>query len=258
MASKRGSRRRKSVTPKRGSSAKKRSYPNLSVISKIQTLFYNRFYLYFISIFSVIYFLGHAINHQYASLITFMIIASVIYKRYTKNMAIVLTTACISTILFSSLYTFLSPSYTKEENIDNVNNTREGMTSQTDEDQDPENKTKENLTPLHPSSLQNNRGGDFDVDLASTLEQSYGMLNNLLDNDGISNLTDETKRLIEEQKKLFQSMNSMAPLIGQAKEMLGMFNTKDFKQMEGLAQSTMGRLNDRREGLNQQQDEEET
>ena len=71
------------------------------------------------------------------------------------------------------------------------------------------------------------------------------MLNNLLDNDGISNLTDETKRLINEQKKLFQSMNSMAPLIGQAKEMLGMFSTNDFKQMEGLAQSTMKKINDK-------------
>jgi len=104
----------------------------------------------------------------------------------------------------------------------------------------PPKKRTEKLTPLQPASFQKNkRGGDFDVDLASTLEQSYGMLNNLLDNDGISNLTDETKRLIGEQKKLFQSMNSMAPLISQAKEMLGMFNTNDFKQMEGLAQSAM-------------------
>jgi hypothetical protein len=103
-------------------------------------------------------------------------------------------------------------------------------------------KKVEKLSPLQPANY-NNKGGDFDVDLASTLEQSYGMLNNLLDNDGISNLTGETKRLISEQKKLFESMNSMAPLIGQAKEMLGMFNTNDFKQMEGLAQKTMQKLN---------------
>jgi hypothetical protein len=37
----------------------------------------------------------------------------------------------------------------------------------------------------------------------------------------------------------------MAPLIGQAKEMLGMFNTNDFKQMEGLAHSTMKNLGDK-------------
>ena len=42
-------------------------------------------------------------------------------------------------------------------------------------------------------------------------------------------------------------MNSMAPLIGQAKEMLGMFNTNDFKQMEGLAQSTMKNLNEKKD-----------
>jgi hypothetical protein len=110
----------------------------------------------------------------------------------------------------------------------------------------PPKKKMEKLTPLQPASFQKNKRGDFDVDLASTLEQSYGMLNNLLDNDGISNLTDETKRLIGEQKKLFQSMNSMAPLISQAKEMLGMFNTNDFKQMEGLAQTTMKNLENKK------------
>jgi hypothetical protein len=133
---------------------------------------------------------------------------------------------------------------------------KEGMTDNSEEETPPpsdkqtssktdttKQKKTEKLTPLQPANFNSNKSGDFDVDLASTLEQSYGMLNNLLDNDGISNLTGETKRLISEQKKLFESMNSMAPLIGQAKEMLGMFNTNDFKQMEGLAQKTMQNLN---------------
>ena len=253
MPSKRGSRKRSSSV-KKSNTPKKGSYSTVSLMSKMQPLFYNRYYLYFISLFSVVYFLGHAVSHEYVTLIAFMVIASFIYKKYTKNMAIVLTVTCISSIFITSLYLALNPIfnyiYTKPEVKE-----MEGMTTNMDETEETE-KTKENLTPLHPSSLKNNQGGDFDVDLASTLEQSYGMLNNLLDNDGISNLTDETKRLINEQKKLFQSMNSMAPLIGQAKEMLGMFNTKDFKQMEGLANSTMSKLNNK-QGLSQQEDDED-
>jgi hypothetical protein len=169
-------------------------------------------------------------------------------------MAIVLTVSCITSILLNSLYITTSSIYRQE-----------GMTTKdavvTDDDEPaqiqpptkvkkPEKKNTESLTPLQPATFnKKKRGGDFDVDLASTLEQSYGMLNNLLDNDGISNLTDETKRLITEQKKLFESMNSMAPLIGQAKEMLGMFNTNDFKNMDNLAQSTMKKLNDKNSAI---------
>lgn len=245
MPSKRSSRKRNSITSKRVLDSA------ISTIPKIKSLFYNRTYLYGISIFSIIYFLGHAISHEYISLIIFMITSIFTYATYSKNMSIVLTMSCIVTILLTSLYISIPPTYTKE-----------GMTSKpttqvtknTKQTQPPKRNT-EKLTPLQPATFQKNKrgGGDFDVDLASTLEQSYGMLNNLLDNDGISNLTDETKRLIGEQKKLFESMNSMAPLIGQAKEMLGMFNTNDFKQMGGLAQSTMKNLNEKKEALTDKQ-----
>jgi len=248
MASRRGSR-------KRSSSASKRVMGSaMSIIPKAKSLFYNRTYLYFISLFSILYFLGKAVNKEYLTVIVFMITSMFTYETYTKNMAIVLTVSCITSILLNSLYITTSSVYRQE-----------GMTTKdavvTDDDEPveiqpptkvkkPEKKNTESLTPLHPATFnKKKRGGDFDVDLASTLEQSYGMLNNLLDNDGISNLTDETKRLITEQKKLFESMNSMAPLIGQAKEMLGMFNTNDFKNMDNLAQSTMKKLNDKNSAI---------
>lgn len=216
------------------------------VNSNLQSLFHNRTYLYFISIFSIIYFLGHTISHEYFTLLVFMITGVFTYVTYSKNMAVVLTLTCVVSILMTSIYLVFNPSISKEglspKMPSNVTKPDKGKKTTPS----PPKKKMEKLTPLQPASFQKNKRGDFDVDLASTLEQSYGMLNNLLDNDGISNLTDETKRLIGEQKKLFQSMNSMAPLISQAKEMLGMFNTNDFKQMEGLAQSTMKNLGDKK------------
>jgi hypothetical protein len=171
-------------------------------------------------------------------------------------MSVVLTMTCIATILLSSLYVSIPSTYTKEGMTSKPTpDTKDTKNTKNTKQTQPPKKNTEKLTPLQPATFQKNKrgNGDFDVDLASTLEQSYGMLNNLLDNDGISNLTDETKRLIGEQKKLFESMNSMAPLIGQAKEMLGMFNTNDFKQMEGLAQSTMKNLNEKKETLTDKQ-----
>jgi len=217
------------------------------VNSNLQSLFHNRTYLYFISIFSIIYFLGHTISHEYFTLLVFMITGVFTYVTYSKNMAMVLTLTCIVSILMTSVFSVFNPTISKE----GLSTKMPSSVTKSNKDKKtppPPKKKVEKLTPLQPASFQKNKRGDFDVDLASTLEQSYGMLNNLLDNDGISNLTDETKRLIGEQKKLFQSMNSMAPLISQAKEMLGMFNTNDFKQMEGLAQSTMKNLGDKKDG----------
>lgn len=244
MPSKRSSRKRSSVTPKRVLDTA------ISSIPKIQSLFYNRNYLYFISLFSIIYFLGHTINHEYVTLVVFMITAIFTYATYSKNMSFVLTISCIASIFLTSIYLSVNTISSSKEGMTSKNTKQSKNTKPVNKPTQPPKKKTEKLTPLQPASFQKNKkGGDFDVDLASTLEQSYGMLNNLLDNDGISNLTDETKRLIGEQKKLFQSMNSMAPLIGQAKEMLGMFNTNDFKQMEGLAQSTMKNLGEKKSNV---------
>lgn len=217
----------------------------------IQNIFYNQNYLYVISLISILYFLMNAINHNYITLISFMIIGVFTFATYSKNMALVLTISCMISFIISifvSIYKFLSPKQ-KEGLTDKTDSKTPKDTSEADTKSDKK-KTTEKLSPLQPAPIKRGKHSDFDVDLSSTLQQSYGMLNDLLDNDGISNLTGETKRLISEQKKLFESMNSMTPLISQAKEMLGMFNTDDFKQMEGLARRTMSGSNiPFREGL---------
>jgi len=167
-----------------------------------------------------------------------MVIGVFTFATYSKNMALVLTLACIASFMiyvFGSIFGFFSPQ--KKEGL--TNNNKITPPQKKPDNTNHKKKTTEKLSSLQPAPVPMGRHSDFDVDLSSTLQQSYGMLNDLLDNDGISNLTGETKRLISEQKKLFQSMNSMTPLISQAKEMLGMFNTDDFKQMEGLARRTL-------------------
>ena len=73
-------------------------------------------------------------------------------------------------------------------------------------------------TPAEPMSLyrkKNNR-----IDYASTLEDAYGDITNLLGKDGIKNLTADTQNLMDQQKQLAEALKSMGPLIGQAKSML--------------------------------------
>ena len=158
MSSKRGS-RRKSSSRSKGVL----SYAT-STIPKVKSLFYNRTYLYFISLFSILYFLGKAINHEYITLIVFMVISMFTYETYTKNMAIVLTISCIASILMSSVYITASTAYnttsrytreglvSKEVDVDDDDNPVPTQPSKADNK--PRKKQTENLTPLQPASFQ--------------------------------------------------------------------------------------------------------
>jgi len=58
------------------------------------------------------------------------------------------------------------------------------------------------------------------IDYASTLEDAYGDLNNILGKDGIKNLTSDTQKLMDQQMELAQALKGMTPLITDAKKML--------------------------------------
>lgn len=58
------------------------------------------------------------------------------------------------------------------------------------------------------------------IDYATTLEDAYSNLNNMIGKDGIKNLTRDTQALMNQQMQLASAMKGMQPLIGQAKEMM--------------------------------------
>lgn len=77
-----------------------------------------------------------------------------------------------------------------------------------------------------PSTVNGNK-----PDYAQTMTDNYKNLNNLLDPEAMQNLTKETMTLMNEQKKLFESMQSMSPLLAQAKDML---SGMDMSNLQGL------------------------
>lgn len=54
------------------------------------------------------------------------------------------------------------------------------------------------------------------VDYAQTLEQAYDNLQNIIGNDGVRGLTDQTKSLMEQQQQLMKNMKDMEPLLNTA------------------------------------------
>jgi hypothetical protein len=82
------------------------------------------------------------------------------------------------------------------------------------------------------------------IDYAATLEQAYDNLQNILGSKGMSGLTNDTQKLIAQQKSLMGTLNNMAPLLNTAKDTLSGLNmgdlTKGLSNITGMLQNVNG------------------
>ena len=72
------------------------------------------------------------------------------------------------------------------------------------------------------------------VDYAATLEMAYDNLNNMVCDKGMKGLTDETKKLVGQQKELMGALNGMAPVLQNAKKTLENLDMPDLKNLQGM------------------------
>ena len=84
------------------------------------------------------------------------------------------------------------------------------------------------------------KGGGYNIDYASTIEDAYEELNNIIGGDGIKKLTQDTQGLMNQQLQLAEAMKGMGPLIKgmapimkQAEGLLG--GMKENGGLEGIA-----------------------
>ena len=85
--------------------------------------------------------------------------------------------------------------------------------------------TKQGMTKLSPASYDgkdgddeggSGKGSENRIDYASTLEQAYDNIENIIGEDGVRGLTDQTKSLMNQQKLLMENMKDMGPLLKSA------------------------------------------
>jgi hypothetical protein len=77
------------------------------------------------------------------------------------------------------------------------------------------------------------------IDYASTVQDAYEDLNNMLGQDGIKGLTLDTNKLIEQQAQLANAMKNMTPLVKTAKELLNGFNFEGMNDISNMAKQFM-------------------
>jgi len=238
-----------------------------SSVSKVLT---NKYFLYFILFLAVTNILGYMVTGNIAAMVFFALVAYITH-RFTKNMAIVLGVALFVTgfLMIGKTVKEGLENQQKEEVKEKVADAKQTVKTNSPSSTDahtalttaansiaaaapaasaqataaPANATSTtsaaSTTTTAPATstattstegLINNKKPR--IDYATTLEEAYGDLNNILGGDGIKRLTDDTQRLMTQQLQLADAMKSMSPLLENAKTMLQGF---DLKNLDGLA-----------------------
>jgi hypothetical protein len=93
-----------------------------------------------------------------------------------------------------------------------------------------ETETSETPEPLKSGSIKEGSKKPR-IDYASTVKDAYKNLTDMLGPEGIKGLTKDTKELVKEQSKLTDAMNNMAPLLDNAKSLLGKMDMGNLNDM---------------------------
>jgi len=217
----------------------------------MNSIFKNKYFLYFIFIIAFFNLLGYLGSKNYKAIVCFGLI-TFLTTFITKNMSIVLLVAIIITVIVTPFLSLVKEGMdnikTDDKKKDKNNESKENNNMSSNLDTYDGEKNQENgienevenvesLDTLNKGISGGSKKTNNYVDLASTLEESYDNLNNMLGSGGINKLTDDTKKLMEQQGKLYKNMEAMTPLVSSAKKMLESFDMSQFNDIIKSASS---------------------
>jgi hypothetical protein len=199
---------------------------------------YSKLLLYAVFILSTLVFLGNLLTGHFDVVVYFVFIAGMT-SFFTNNMTIVLFIPLFSVYLYSHI---IKPHFLKrkegmensedsdkseQEKIDELKkntSTNSGSTSNnslpivpvndnSSSNEETSSSNEENFKNNDSKKSDSNKKKKYNIDYASTVEEAYDNLNNIIGSDGIQNLTGDTKRLMDQQLKLTEAMKNIQPLV---------------------------------------------
>jgi len=241
--------------------------------SKILT---NKYFLYFVFIITFIYLFQLILSKQINIIILFGLISYIIFC-FNKNMAIVLGVSLIITYITTlgmKLKEGIDSTLANEVATDDPNAPTTVANIEAKKAAATTSTTSTSTTPTTTPTTTTASGGDITnaidnikstissatgttptastesmnvmsnkkrnrIDYASTVQDAYEDLNNMLGQDGIKGLTLDTNRLIEQQAQLANAMKNMTPLVKTAKELLNGFNFEGMNDISNMAKQFM-------------------
>ena len=208
------------------------------IINKLLT---NKYVLYIVLFLAITNVLGYLMVKDFESIALFIALG-VISSYFSKNMIIVLSIAMLGTnFVFANnkIREGMSGTTNKKKKKKKKKKKMEPFEDE-DEDDDEDKDGLTNLTPAPVKSSKKSEEADDDespggrIDYAATMEQAYDNLSSLIGKGGISNLSNETKSLLNQQKQLAGQLESMGPLLKDAKSLINGLKLPKMDELENI------------------------
>ena len=196
----------------------------------------NKYVLYIVLFLAITNILGYMMMGDIRVLAFFALVGFVVSK-FSKNMIIILGASMIATNFFlvGRKVSTTIEDMSGRRSIEGMSGRRsvEGMSGNRGSKKEKKGK-KQGLSNMNNEVVAKNAkpiSSKERVDYATTVEQAYDNLENIVGKGGISKLTDDTSRLMDKQNKMFENLKGMGPLIGQYKEMMGSMNMDNINKL---------------------------
>ena len=174
----------------------------------INSLLRDKNVLYIVAFLAATNVLSYLMAGNYESIVFFGVVGY-LATYYSKNMIVILLISMLTTNLLLGtrmLKRNVEAMANNDKPKEKKNEEEENSTEEMSNNDVKETKPKEKMQP--------------NIDYAATLEQAYDNLDNLIGQDGIKKMGEQTERLATKQKELMQNIESMGPMLEKAGSML--------------------------------------
>ena len=174
----------------------------------IKSLLRDKNVLYIVAFLAATNLISYLMAGNYESIVFFGVVGY-LATYYSKNMIVILLISMLTTNLLLGtrmLKRNVEAMANNDKPKEKKNEEEENSTEEMSNDDVKETKPKEKMQP--------------NIDYAATLEQAYDNLDNLIGQDGIKKMGEQTERLATKQKELMQNIESMGPMLEKAGSML--------------------------------------
>jgi uncharacterized membrane protein YciS (DUF1049 family) len=232
-----------------------------SVSKIINPLLNNKYVLYIVAFISLLVVFGYMVMGNLNAVIFFLLVAY-LTRCFSGNMIVVLLVPLFLTNVLVAGFKIKEglDNMNKDDNLkkdankknmqthssdDKINPIVPGYVEKSEDDadvgqkdtDDNSGKQDESFRPIEYSSVKGGNKKVARLDHGATVENAYDTLNKIIGGPGFAKMTDDTKRLMEQQQKLAQSIEQFGPMIDSIKPFLekaqGLLGKLD---LQGIAQ----------------------
>ena len=194
----------------------------------IKSLLRDKNVLYIVAFLAATNVLSYLMAGNYESIVFFGVVGY-LATYYSKNMIVILLISMLTTNLLLGtrmLKRNVEAMTTKRK--EKKNEEEEISTEEMSNNDVKETKPKEKMQP--------------NIDYAATLEQAYDNLDNLIGQDGIKKMGEQTERLASKQKELMQNIESMGPMLEKAGSMLNSLPLENLGNLQDTLNNALKKI----------------